>query len=102
MSEVITGSIYFLGKYRPLHVEDTALARVVIRLRHAAGSVEDPGLRAWLLERISQISRDMRHYQSVSADHCDRGVSLRRAPHDAWLDKITASLPECPGLNYHA
>lgn len=103
--ETLTGSIYFLGHYRPFHCEDTALAKVLIRLRHAASGIEDRQLHAWIEERIAHCGREIKRnpaYSSVSSDHSDRGVSICRRPHDPWLDKVTADLPPCPGLNYSA
>lgn len=103
--ETLTGSIYFLGKFRPFHCEDTALAKVLIRLRHAASGIEDRQLQAWIEERIKTCGKNLQQfpsYASVSADHSDRGVSIRRSAHDPWLDKVTADLPPCPGLNYSA
>lgn len=99
---MVTGSLYFLGKFRPLYIEDTALAKVVIRLRHAAQSVSDPALRDWLCDAVYRAARESRNYQSVSLDHCNKGVSIAFRPHDPWLDNAVKALPECPGLNYNA
>jgi hypothetical protein len=97
-----TAQIYFLGKYRPLTIEDTSPARIKIRLSHAIEQTE-PELREWIADHLIQVIKGIAQgYASQSIDHSDRGVSLRVGPHDRWLDHITAKMPECPGLNYNA
>ena len=98
-----TATIYFLGKYRPIYIEDTSIAQVKIRLSHAIQETP-PELRDWLSEHIRQVFSDFQRmdYSSVSTDHGDRGVALRKGPHDPWLSRLIADLPDCPGLNYNA
>jgi hypothetical protein len=99
----ISGGIYFLGRYRPAYFEaDTA--RACARLMMAsARQVTDDTLRGWLLLRIyeleGKITRDD-HCTTISDDHCDRGVCFAKRAHDPFLDRATATMPHCPGLDY--
>jgi hypothetical protein len=99
-----TGTIYFLGKYKPLYIQDTAPARVKIRLAHAIQTVADPDLRQWLDKTATHVVTELvaRGYSAASCDHCDRGVSLRVGPPDEWIKNLTADMADCPGLNYNA
>ena len=99
-----TGTIYFLGKFRPLYIQDTAPARVKIRLAHAIQTVADPELREWLDNAATRVVGELvaRGYSAASVDHCDRGVSLRVGPPDEWIRALTADMTDCPGLNYNA
>lgn len=98
-----TGMVYFLGKYRPLAIECSSLAEVKLRLAYAIQEIE-PELREWLRAALNDALRNFKSYgyRSVSIDHCDRGISLRQGKHDAFLSKLIAELPACPGLNYNA
>jgi hypothetical protein len=99
----VSGSIYFLGRYRPAYFEASNLYDLTDSMIAAVRDIKDANLKAWLFARIS-IGRAKidSHCTSWSADHCDRGVSFAARPHDPWLDSITAKLPPCPGLNYGA
>ena len=101
--QTYTCTLYFLGKFRPLSIEDTSPARVKIRVAHAIQNTA-PELRDWLSNASAKVFSDFSRmgYSSISHDHCDRGLALRAGPHDPWLDRIVAELPECPGLNYNA
>lgn len=100
---IYTGSVYFLGKYRPLYIEDDSIAKVKIRLSRAIQDTP-PDLRQWLSDHISESFRNFSAYgyESVSVDHCDRGVGIRKGPHDNFLARVIAQLPDCPGLDYNA
>lgn len=103
MSNLVHGSIYFLGKYRPLTVEDTAMVKVKLRLKAATENC-DPQLRDWLRSHLDGLflAINKKNCSSVQADHCDRGVSFAKRPHDPFLKLVLANLPDCPGLNYNA
>jgi len=99
---VYTGHIYFLGKYRPLAIEDTSPARIKIRMAHAIQDTE-PELRAWLQESVTYVITELsRGYSSISKEHGRQGVSIRKGAHDRWLQHVIDQLPDCPGLNYNA
>ena len=100
---LVSGSIYFLGKYRPLYIEDTAMVKVKYRMLLAVQDC-DPALRDWLIDRINStfLQVNKPNCFSASADHCDRGVSFAKRPHDNFLDNIIVDMTVCPGLNYNA
>ncbi len=99
-----SGSIYFLGKYRPCYVEGTSIEEVAAKLRSAVQRVKDVRLHGWLVQRIREgqdaMTRGSSSVSSWSADHNDRGVSFATRPHDPFLDKTTAAMAPCPGLDY--
>lgn len=97
-----TATIYFLGKYRPLYLKDDSIAKLKIRLSHAIQGV-DPDLRQWIAERSLEALRGASKYQSISIDHCDRGISIQHGDVDTdWIQRHIADLSDCPGLNYNA
>lgn len=97
----VSGSIYFLGRYRPAYFEADTTTQVAFLMYAAIRDIEDRQLRSWLDDRIFQGEDSLSDsITSWSADHCDRGVSFAARPHDPWLDSITAKLPPCPGLDY--
>jgi hypothetical protein len=100
----ITGSIYFLGRYRPAYFEAPTISACNAQMFRAVEPIyaHDKALRDWLYWRIAEGSKaiDRDSCTAWSADHCDRGVSFAKRPHDPFLDDVTASLPPCPGLDY--
>ena len=95
-----TATLYFFGDYRPLTLEDTAPARLKIRLAHATQNAD---IREWAKHAATEAIRGMTAgYSSTSIDHGKKGFCMRAAPHDPWLDRITATLPAYPGIDYNA
>jgi hypothetical protein len=91
------GTIYFLGKYRPLSVEGGNLEEIMIELstraREAPQEAQERIKALWL-------SLDTR-YSSQSTEHGSYGARWVAAdepafPHDTW-----DSLPPCPNLIYN-
>ncbi len=99
-----SGSVYFLGKYRPLYVEGDTIEEVAAKLRSSIQRVKDAYLQRWLIQRIREgqdaMTRGSSSVSSWSADHYDRGVSFATRAHDPFLDKTTAAMAPCPGLDY--
>lgn len=92
-------SIYFHGEYRPAYFQaDTLTAAIEAARTASCGMQQANTVQAWL----DAAERDMtRHgYSGVSASHGMLGISVRSGPHDPFLDRLIASLPECPGLAY--
>ena len=95
------GTIYFLGKYRPLSVEGDNLEEVMIELstraREAPREAQERIKDLWL-------SLDPR-YTSQSVEHGSCGVSwveTDRHPLDTELwRRIWDSMPPCPNLIYN-
>ena len=91
------GTIYFLGKYRPLSVEGDNLEEVMIELSTRAREAPQEAQ-----ERIKDLwlSIDTR-YSSQHVQHGSYGASWMKAdrpafPHDTW-----DSMPPCPNLIYN-
>lgn len=99
---MVSGSLYFLGKWRPAYFEAPTIAACRAKMAAAVLNVESDGLRAWFFARLHegemQISRP--RCDAWSADHCDRGVSFAKRPHDRFLDSVTLAMSPCPGLDY--
>ena len=100
----ISGSIYFLGKYRPAYFEAVTASDCATAMHNAILSClhQDPDLYWWLKERIYEGAQRItdRNCTAWAADHCDRGVSFAKRPHDPFMDKAMADMPPCPGLDY--
>jgi hypothetical protein len=97
-----TATIYFLGDYRPMYIEDTAPARLKIRLAHAIEETK-PETRDFLGKAITTALEGIaRGYAATACEHGPLGLSIRAGQRDRWLDHITDKMPECPGLNYNA
>ena len=101
MAKVYSGSIYFLGQYRPAYFEATSLNKLHEKMRVA---IVQTGMDdwQWFAWRIDLATKELRkpNCEGWSAEHGCRGVSVAKRPHDPWLDSIVAKLPEYPGLAY--
>ena len=98
---MFTVSVAFLGQYRPLYFSADTLAVAVEQARAATATAQDSQrIGAWLDSCADAIMRP--NHQSVSREHGRLSVGIRRAPHDPWLDAITAKLPPLPGADYSA
>lgn len=93
-------SIGFLGKYKPAHWERDSLEEC----RDAAlRDVQDEHLVKKIHEVYTSITTPPLSVSSISIQGYapfPYGVSLRKRPHDPFLDKVTADFPEFPGINY--
>lgn len=95
-----SGSIYFFGNYRSAHFEASSVKALRLQMQAAIRgmNMDDWQYFAW---RIDNLSKEIRkNYSSVSADYGARGVSMKKRPHDPFLDSVTRDLPEYPGLTY--
>lgn len=99
----VSSKIYFLGNYRPAHFEADTFHGCANLMLRAIANVSDANLQSWLRDHIysglATMDRDA-NTESVSADHCNKGVGYARRPHDPWLDSTTAKIRPCPGLDY--
>ena len=95
------GTLYFLGRYRPLSVEgdtrEAVLEKLAVRARQAPPEVQDRLMTLWL-------SLDARS-SSQSVEHGCYGASILepdRHPLDSELwERVWLSMPPCPGLIYN-
>lgn len=93
-------SIGFLGRFRPAHWERETLEEC----RDAAlADVQDEHLRRKIGEVYASLSSPPFSVSSISVQGYSPfpyGISLRKRPHDPFLDKIVKDFPEFPGINY--
>lgn len=93
-------SIGFLGKYRPAHWEGKTLEEC----RDAALlDVSDPHLREKILEVYKSLSSPPFSVSSVSIQGYSPfpyGISLRKRPHDPFLDEVVKEFPLHPRVDY--
>lgn len=97
-----SGSIYFLGAYRPAYFEANDLVSLSIKMHAAASQMPEA---EWFEARITEAFQTLKRKDSttsISIEHGARGVSMSRSSHDPWLDKLTTVMPACPGLDYSA
>ena len=94
------GTLYFLGKYRPLSVEgptrEAVMEKLAVRARQAPPEAQDRLMTLWL-------SLNAR-YSHQSVEHGSYGASIMetdRHPLDSELwERVWHSMPPCPGLIY--
>ena len=94
------GTLYFLGKYRPLSVEgptrEAVMEQLAVRARQAPPEAQDRLMALWL-------SLDA-HCSRQSVEHGFYGASIletERRPLDSELwERVWHSMPPCPGLIY--
>lgn len=92
-------SIYFHGRFRPAYFQAETVSAAIEAARVAScGMQQAAKVKAWLDAAERDMKRD--GYAGVSASHGMLGISVRSGPHDPFLDRAIASLPECPGLAY--
>lgn len=95
------GTLYFLGRYRPLSVEgDTqheVMEQLAARARQAPSEVQDRLMTLW-------VNLNAR-YTHQSVEHGYYGASIietDRHPLDTELwQRVWNSMPPCPGLIYN-
>ena len=96
-------SLYFFGRYRPVHVQAETAAGALAGL-YALVSDEAPEP---VRERLKQLwclylenSKRERPYSGFSTEHGMVGALLRDGVRDPWLDSVTADMPPCEGITY--
>jgi hypothetical protein len=101
MAKIYSGSIYFLGQYRPAYFEATGLGSLRAQMRDAIAQMNMDDWQ-WFAPRIDNAVKELRKPScgGASVEHGCRGVSVAKRPHDPWLDSIVAKLPNYPGLVY--
>jgi hypothetical protein len=99
---MISGSIYFLGKYRPAYFEAQSVYECQHKMWAAMRPIKDKDLWNWLAVRVleGRLEIEKDNCSAWTADHCDRGISFAKRPHDPFMDKAVADMPPCPGLDY--
>lgn len=95
------GSLYFLGRYRPLYVSGETVEAVFDQLERRAQQAPPEALERLKALRLSYNPR----YSSVSSEHGTYGASIletERHPLDTDLWRaVWQSMPPCPGLIYN-
>ena len=91
------GTIYFLGRYRPLYVEGATAEAVFVQLERRAREAPPEALERLLELRMRYNPR----YTSQSIEHGTYGASLLVADAPPLPPAIWDSMPPCPGLIYN-
>lgn len=96
-----TVHLYFFGDFRPLVFQGTDM-RDTVALAVAAVAGTDRG--EYFANALNGAATDMlaRGYSAVSRERSTCGVSIRKGPHDSFLDNITRTLPHYPRADYSA
>jgi hypothetical protein len=95
------GTIYFLGKYRPLSVEGDNLEEIMIdlaiRANQAPPEAQERVMSLWASLDTRATSQSVEHgYYGASWLETDRH------PLDSELwERVWQSMPPCPGLIYN-
>ena len=93
---MIIGTLYFLGRYRPLHVEGDTAEEVFIELFCRALDGPPEALERLLDLRMSYNAR----YTRQSIEHGTYGASMLEADAHPLPPALWADMPPCPGLIY--
>lgn len=94
-----TVGIGFMGVFRPAYFQAETLKEVTsTAIAASRGMVEADKVATW----IQQCARNVRpqHCTGYEIKQGGLSVSIRRAPHDPFLDSVTRNMPQCPGLDY--
>ena len=91
------GTIYFLGKYRPLYVEGATAEAVFLQLERRAREAPPEALERLLELRMRYNPR----HTSQSIEHGSYGASLLIADAPPLPPSLWESMPPCPGLIYN-
>lgn len=91
------GTLYFLGRYRPLSVEGDTPEEIFERLEQRAQEAP-PEARERL--HALRMAYDPR-YTSQSVEHGCYGACMVEADRPAFEGNPWESLPPCPGLIYN-
>ena len=92
-------SLAFFGQYRPAHFEGLTLRYALARAERAlTRAANRPKLLDWLHDAQTSISAGRSTHTTIS--HGALCVTVAAGPHDPWLDDITDTLPDYPGLDY--
>jgi hypothetical protein len=91
------GTIYFLGKYRPLSVEGDSLEEVMVELTYRAQEAPEE-----VRERVKTLwlTSDTR-YTRQSVEHGYYGACWMQADQPAFEGNPWESMPPCPNLIYN-
>ena len=91
------GTIYFLGKYRPLSVEGDNLEEVMIELSSRAREAPQEAQ-----ERIKDLWVGIdTQYSKQSIEHGSYGASWMQADRPAFPPDTWDAMPPCPNLIYN-
>lgn len=101
MAKIYSGSIYFLGQYRPAYFEAVTVGKLREQMLASIVQMNIDDWQ-WFAAKIQNSVYELRkpNCGGASAEHGCRGVSVAKRPHDPWLDNVVAKLPEYPGLAY--
>ena len=91
------GTIYFLGKYRPLYVEGATAEAVFLQLERRAREAPPEALERLLELRMRYNPR----YTSQNTEYGSYGAALFIADAPSFPPAIWESMPPCPGLIYN-
>ena len=91
------GTIYFLGKYRPLSVEGDNLEEVMIELTRRAQDAPQE-----VRERVKDLWLSLSpRYTRQSVEHGSYGACWMEADRPAFQGDPWQSFPPCPNLIYN-
>ena len=99
---MFTLQIAFLGRRRPLNFEAATLDAVANLAAFSLREVERLTARE-IVDFIHQCTTTLKErpsYSMVSREGSGLAVTLRRGPHDTFLDALTRDLPPLPGADY--
>ena len=98
-----SGSIYFLGQFRPAYFSATNLKDLRAKMRVAIQDMPRDEWE-WFAWRIDNVTKELRkpNCAGASAEQGARGISVAKRPHDPWLANVVARLPAHDTLLYPA
>lgn len=94
-----TVGIGFMGVFRPAYYQAGTLREAVETAIAASRGMAEADKITALIEQCARNVRP-RHCPYSSIEHGSLSVSIRRAPHDPFLDSVTRDMNPCPGLDY--
>jgi hypothetical protein len=103
MTKQYSGSIYFLGQFRPAYFSATSLKDLRAKMRVAIQDMPRSEWE-WFAWRIDNVTKELRKPSCTGAshEHGARGISVAKRPHDPWLANVVARLPAHETLLYPA
>jgi len=95
-----TGQFYFLGQYKPLTIQATSIKALRAKMFEAIKNAHNDDWH-WYAWRIEECVKELRKGAAAfSCEHGCKGITMKKRPHDPWLESITNTMPEYVGLNY--
>jgi hypothetical protein len=91
------GTLYFLGRYRPLYVEGDTAEEVFVQLERRALQAPPEALERLQTLRMSYSPR----YTSQSAEFGTYGAAVRETDAHPLPPALWDAMPPCPGLIYN-